>query len=125
MARDIFPHDQVPDVFYAAVTESYDKKAVDDTALKSLIITGVTDLNTASMKRFSYYYADLPAEGDRITLLYSIEHSVFFQKIRGDLLLGLYNNKDVWPLFGYQGVSWDKGGYLHRGFDDISWLPRS
>jgi hypothetical protein len=35
---------------------------------------------------------------------------------------GLYNNKEAWPLFGYEGASADKGGYITRGFDDINWL---
>jgi hypothetical protein len=29
----------------------------------------------------------------------------------------------VWEMVGYQGSAIDKGGYLHRGFDDIDWLP--
>jgi hypothetical protein len=30
----------------------------------------------------------------------------------------------VWELVGYEGPSYDRGGYLHRGFDDLDWLPR-
>jgi hypothetical protein len=29
----------------------------------------------------------------------------------------------VWDLLGYEGPSFDKGGYLHRGFNDLDWLP--
>jgi len=25
-------------------------------------------------------------------------------------------------MFGYEGASADKGGYIERGFDDIDWL---
>jgi len=25
-------------------------------------------------------------------------------------------------LFGYEGSSADKGGYIERGFDDLTWL---
>jgi hypothetical protein len=28
----------------------------------------------------------------------------------------------VWPAFGYEGESASKGGYISRGFDDITWL---
>jgi hypothetical protein len=42
--------------------------------------------------------------------------------MRGNLITGLYNNKDVWPLFGYEGESYSKGGYIKRGFDDITWV---
>jgi hypothetical protein len=42
--------------------------------------------------------------------------------VRGNLVTGIYNNKEVWPLFGYEGESASKGGYIHRGFDDVAWL---
>ena len=45
------------------------------------------------------------------------------KKLRGDMILTLYNNPDVWPKFGYEGASADKGGYINRGFSDIDWLP--
>jgi hypothetical protein len=37
--------------------------------------------------------------------------------------LALYNNPLVWQAFGYEGASFDHGGYLERGFDDLGWLP--
>ena len=37
-------------------------------------------------------------------------------------ITGIYGNPEVWPLFGYEGPSADKGGYIDRGFDDIDWL---
>ena len=40
----------------------------------------------------------------------------------GGLVTGLYNQKEVWPLFGYEGESFSQGGYIDRGFDDIDWL---
>ena len=48
----------------------------------------------------------------------------FFQKVRGTLVVGIYNNPEVWPLFGYEGESASKGGYINRGFDDIDWLDQ-
>ena len=46
----------------------------------------------------------------------------FVQKVRGGLMTGLYNNKEVWPVFGYEGESASKGGYIDRGFNDLDWL---
>ena len=57
-----------------------------------------------------------------MALLRAIEDGGFFQTIRGGLVVGLYNQKDVWPVFGYEGSSAEHGGYLERGFDDIAWL---
>jgi len=38
-------------------------------------------------------------------------------------VVSLYNQHDVWTKLGYEGPSWEKGGYLERGFNDIDWLP--
>jgi hypothetical protein len=38
--------------------------------------------------------------------------------------IGIYNNPDVWPLIGYEGPAFEKGGYLFRGVNDIAWLPK-
>ena len=38
-------------------------------------------------------------------------------------VVALYDDHEVWELLGYEGPSFDKGGYLHRGFDDLDWLP--
>jgi hypothetical protein len=67
-------------------------------------------------------YATTPWEEERVRVLREIEKTVFFQTIRAGLVTGLYNQKEVWPLFGYEGESYSQGGYLHRGFDDIDWL---
>ena len=67
-------------------------------------------------------YAAVAWEEQRVALLREIEQSEFFGKVRGDLLVSLYNNHDVWPKFGYEGSSSERGGYINRGFDDINWL---
>jgi hypothetical protein len=64
----------------------------------------------------------VPWEAERVALLRQIEASPFFQTIRSGLLVSLYNQKEVWPLFGYEGESASRGGYIRRGFDDLSWL---
>ena len=55
----------------------------------------------------------------------SIEQTAFFQKVRGDLVVSLYNQKELWPKFGYEGSSAEHGGYIKRGFADIDWLPKA
>jgi hypothetical protein len=122
MARDIFPHDKLPDAVYARAEAPYDAAAAKDPALKTLIDDGIKALNANAQKRFGKPYAEVPTETERVTLLKVIEPTPFFQKIKGDLVTGLYDNKDVWPLLGYEGSSWEKGGYVKRGFNDIDWL---
>lgn len=119
MARDIYPHDQVADKYYAIAIKAQDAKAGKDAKQKDLIEKGVADLDKRAGKTG---YVGLAWEEERVRLLQKIEKSPFFQAIRGDLVVSLYNQKDVWPLFGYEGESYSKGGYVSRGFDDIDWL---
>lgn len=119
MARDIYPHDQVPDKYYAIAVKGHDTKAGTDPAHKELIEKGISDLD---QKSGDGGYLGLGWEEDRVKILQAIEETPFFQAIRGGLVVGLYNQKEVWPIFGYEGESFSKGGYIARGFDDIEWL---
>ena len=47
---------------------------------------------------------------------------ILLAPVGGGLVVGLYNQKEIWPIFGYEGESFSKGGYIDRGFDDIAWL---
>lgn len=122
MARDIYPHDHLSDRYYAVAVKGYDAAAAEDEALATLIEEGVTTLNGMAQGEFGVPYAEVGWESDRVSLLRQIDKEPFFQKIRGDLVVSIYNNQDVWPLFGYEGESASKGGYINRGFDDIDWL---
>ena len=64
-------------------------------------------------------------ESDRLAILKGIEKSEFFGKLRGDLVVSLYNQPAVWAKLGYQGPSADKGGYINRGFNDQTWMDRA
>jgi hypothetical protein len=122
VARDIYPHDRIADRFYAVALKDYDGKAATDVALRSLIEDSVANLDDAARKKYGVRYVDVGWEPQRVALLRNVETSEFFQKIRSGLVVSLYNQKEVWPLFGYQGESAAYGGYLNRGFNDITWL---
>jgi hypothetical protein len=122
MARDIFPHDKLADEFYAAAVASYDQQAPKDAALKALVTDGIAHMDKVALNRYGKRYAAIAQEEERLEVLYAIENTAFFQKIKGGLVTGLYNNKAVWAELGYEGSSWEKGGYLNRGFNDIDWL---
>lgn len=119
MARDIYPHDQLADKYYAIAVKGHDEQAGKDAAHKELIEKGIVDLD---QKAGEGGYTGLGWEEQRIAVLKQIEATPFFQTIRGGLVVGLYNQKDIWPVFGYEGESYSKGGYIDRGFDDIEWL---
>lgn len=118
MARDIYPHDRLADRFYAIAIKDFDTKSAKDTKLAGMLEDGVADLD----QRAGGSYAAIKNYPQRLELLRAIEASPFFQTIRGSLVTGLYNQKELWPVFGYEGESASKGGYLERGFNDIEWL---
>src|SRR4051794_38781766 len=125
VARDIYPHDFLGDSYYITAIKPWDGKAAKDPAVKSLISDGITRLDQNARDRHKVAYAEVPWEADRVVLLKEIEQSDFFQKVRGDLIVSLYNQKEVWPRFGYEGSSAEHGGYINRGFADIDWLPKA
>lgn len=118
MCRVIFPHAELDDVHYAPWVQGLDAEAAADPAVASLLGDGVRTLDAARGKPF----VDLEMS-TQLEVLRGIESSAFFQKVRGKGVVALYGNKAVWARLGYEGASWDKGGYLHRGFNDLDWLP--
>ncbi len=124
VARDIYPHDFLGDVYYINAIKPWDGKAAKDPAVKTLLEEGVRRLDQDAQGRHNVAYINVPWEADRIVLLQGIEQSDFFKKIRSDLVVSLYNQQELWPKFGYEGSSAEYGGYIKRGFSDIDWLPK-
>ncbi len=117
MARDIYPHDKVGDEYYVVAVKGYDTA---DAAPG--IEAGIAGLDAAAQGKGHASYLATGWERDRVDILRGMEDSAFFQQIRGGLVTGLYNQKAVWPIFGYEGASFEFGGYIERGFNDINWL---
>ena len=117
MARDIYPHDRIATEFYAVAVKSY-----DDAKQAGMVEDGVAALNAAAQGQGFASYLDAGWESERVEILRSMEQSTFFQTVRSGLVTGLYNQKEIWPLFGYEGESFSQGGYIDRGFNDINWL---
>jgi len=84
--------------------------------LADLVKNGVADLDGA----FGVPWLNL-SRGYQLEAMKRIEGGQFFQALRGHTVVALYNNKNVWPSFGYQGSSAEQGGYLFRGFQDAGW----
>jgi hypothetical protein len=119
VARDIYPHDKVADRFYAIAMKAYDEKAAGSPEIKGQIEAFVAALDGAAGEGG---YVGRPWEADRVALLKNQSADPMFETIRSGLIVSLYNQQEVWPIFGYEGESFSKGGYIHRGFDDITWL---
>jgi hypothetical protein len=118
VAREMYPHDRLGDVYYAKVVESLDGKAAADKDVGKLLADGVAELDKAEG---GVRWLDL-SDGYKLASLRQMEQTPFFQTVRGECITGIYNNPAVWRHFGYEGPSWEFGGYLERGFDDIGWI---
>jgi GAF domain-containing protein len=120
LLRVAYPHERFPDGPYertaAAIEEAAGADAADDQALTQ----GLTGLDRAAGGDF-LTLDDAAAEA----LLRDRADEYFFRRIRSTAVVALYDDAEVWGLLGYEGPSVDSGGYLHRGFDDLDWLPRA
>ena len=104
------------DVYYAEVVEALDAKIAADPTKTQLIKSGVADLDKAMGVPFLKLSDEYQLE-----VLHQIATTPFFQTVRGHEVVALYNNKNVWADMGYQGSSYQDGGYLYRGFQDAGW----
>ena len=118
MARQIFPHDRLGDSYYAKTVEDLDAEASSKPATAKMLSAGVANLDHSAKGKFA-----AQPDGDQIAALRKIQHTPFFEKVRSTEMVSLYNNSEVWKVFGYQGASYPFGGYLHHGFNDLNWLP--
>ena len=92
-----------------------ERKGNADAGKMIMMRDGLRDLADASFQGLSFKNAT--------SYLKSIEGSAFFNHVRGTSVVTLYNDKEVWDILGYEGASFDKGGYINRGFNDLDWLP--
>jgi len=113
-ARTLLPHDGLEDAAYAAVVRSADADAARDPAVLRLYADGITSLGAGFATA---------SEEQRVAALKKIEPSTFFQLFRVKALSVLYSTPFAHAYFGYEGEAFSKGGYLHRGFNDLRWLP--
>lgn len=116
--RVAFPHDSFPDGPYERTADTILTEAENSTWFRVALTQGLLTLSHLAGGDFR----DL-SEDDATSVLRRIEATEFFGFIRRTTVLNLYDNEDVWEALGYEGPSFDKGGYIHRGFDDLDWLP--
>ena len=125
MARDIFPHDRFADRLYANAVGVYADQAKADAGLKQTLLDGVAQANKAANDKFGKNYVDVGSEEKRLEILQGMVSSPLFGKLRGDLVVSLYNQPEVWAELGYQGPSAEFGGYINRGFNDQDWMDKA
>jgi len=107
LAKTLYPHKTLPDAVYALVVKDIDAK--------------MSDAKTAELVKIGIARLDQPAQ--RTAIVTAQQADPFVQLVRAQCITSLYNNDMAFAHFGYEGESFSKGGYLHRGFNDLIWLP--
>lgn len=118
LARALYPHGQFADGPYERTTDAILGRAGFEPALYRVLTVGLAELRTAET-------GELADSGTSAlqSLLRDRESTVFFSTLRTLVAWYLYDDHEVWEFVGYPGASFDDGGYLTRGFDDLDWLP--
>jgi hypothetical protein len=115
MVRAMFPHDRFPDGPYLRTADAIIAKANGSVASALTLRDGLDDLESKSFENLGQSAAT--------QYLKDIEGSPFFSLVHGTTVTGLYTDKEVFRILGYEEASYDKGGYINRGFNDLNWLP--
>ena len=118
MGRTLYPHAKLPDAVYALLAKDLDAAAAGDPATATLLREGVAALDKASSGTFAK-----ANDARRLVVVKAMEGGPFFNAVRGKCITSLYDNDMAYAVLGYPGASWDKGGYITRGFQDLTWLP--
>ena len=115
MIRALYPHERFGSGPYERTAVAVLDAANKTPAQKLAFAAGLQDLRAASFEGLD--------DSSATEYLKGIEGSAFFATVRGNAVVALYNDQEVWDTLGYEGPSFDKGGYIGRGFNDLDWLP--
>ncbi len=118
MARNLYPHDSVADEVYAKVLDDALASTVDDESFAETLRSAEQALNSQQQADFIDLDADAQIEAMR-----AVEQMNFFTAIQGAVKIRFYNHPAIWRVLGYEGPSFEQGGYLNRGAGEIDWLP--
>ena len=116
-ARTLYPHKTLADAVYALVAKGLDADAAGNSQTAAMLRDGVARLNKEAGGNFAS-----ANDAARLKAAKAIEGTPFFGAVRGKCVTSLYNNDMAFAHFGYQGSSWERGGYIKRGFNDLKWL---
>jgi len=116
--RVAFPHARIPDGPYERTADIILQEAEASNWFRVALTQGLNSLDGLSGGDFCGLDDDKAYK-----VLKRIEGTDFFGFIRRTTVLNLYDDPAVWEALGWEGSSYDKGGYVDRGFNDLDWLP--
>jgi hypothetical protein len=115
--QTLFPHKGLETAVYALLVKDLDAEAAKDPETAVLVHQGCATLNSSAGGHFASAAPD-----KQLAVAKALAGTPFFATVRSKCVTSLYNNEMAWAHFGYEGPSWPRG-YLHRGFNDLAWLP--
>jgi hypothetical protein len=118
VVRVAFPHAKVPDGPYERTADIIVQEADASNWFRVALTQGLNSLDGLAGGDFCALDDDKAYK-----VLKRIEGTDFFGFIRRTTVLNLYDDPETWAALGYEGSSFDKGGYINRGFNDLNWLP--
>ena len=113
-----FPHRTFPTGPYRRAADAVIEQAATNPRMLAQLVQGLAELDAQRDARFADLDVDTAA-----AVLRGADGSPFVTAIVDSAVVTLYSDPEVWELLGYEGPSFDKGGYIGRGFDDLDWLP--
>lgn len=113
-----YPHANVPRGPYERTADKLIADAAGNAFNRATLEQGLADLDALADGDFVGL-----STADGYTILKRIESTAFFGYVRRFATVNLYNDPETWAALGYEGSSFDQGGYLNRGFNDLDWLP--
>lgn len=124
MIQDIYPHPTILNLsHYQAIVATVLTNAEANEDMAKDLTEGLAQIDAQAQALFGVPYVEIEDPDAREGLLRHFQHDGFFQGVRWTAYFGIYDNKEIWPLLGYEGSSVEHGGYIDRGFSDITFVP--
>ena len=118
LAQRMFPHKDFNETVYKGVADAVAADVSRSMQLNGLIAEGIKSLDAEQESDWLS-----ASEKAQIAAMKAIQEQPFFQYVLHKSIDVLYRDPSLLGVLGYEGSSIEKGGYLHRGFNDIDWLP--
>ena len=118
MARLLYPHAAIPDSVYGEALDQALSSIAGNPSFANTLRIAERALNAQQQTN----WIDLD-EASQIAAMKAIERSDAFITIQLAVQVKFYNHPAVWAHIGYEGPSFDNGGYIGSGAGVVSWLP--
>ncbi|MCL5013271.1 MAG: gluconate 2-dehydrogenase subunit 3 family protein [Firmicutes bacterium] len=100
---------------------AYDAQLVAHVSTRQEVRKNLRELDMQARQTHAKPFAEIPPD-TQDAMLKTIEDTSFFQSLVNATISDFYNRYAVWAALGYPGLAQrDGAGYLHKGYDHLSW----